>query len=249
VRKAVAVVASSLIAAVAFPANHVMASFVPPASLPDGATSYQILFVTSASISTETQGIAAYNTFATNQANASGGYLPSGLTWNAVASTGLYLSGSNFILPVSAASNAPSSAGIPVYNTQGQLITNLGLYSDNLVSALPEYNQEGVLDQTIVTTGTDQFGDVGQYPLGTAGGYNMGADYLGTATQSNAYWLFVDVQGTFNPRFPIYALSNPIPLSSPEPASLSLLASGFLAFGGFRFARRRRRTAARTPTC
>ncbi|HEV8000772.1 MAG TPA: hypothetical protein VGP63_12885, partial [Planctomycetaceae bacterium] len=237
-RKAVAVVASSLIAAVAFPASHVMASFVPPASLPDGATSYQILFVTSASISPELRGIAAYNTFATSQANASGGFLPSGLTWNAVVSSDLYLSGSNIIPPVSAAANAPSSAGIPVYNTQGQLITNLGLYSGNLVSALPEYNQEGVLDQTIVATGTDQFGDVGQYPLGQGAGWNFGADYLGTATQSNGYWLFVDVQGTFNPMYPIYALSNPIPLSSPEPASLSLLASGFLAFGGFQFSRR-----------
>ena len=98
------------------------------------------MFVTSGTISPTSSTLSTYDSFVTSQANAAGSILPSGLTWNAVVSTQLNLSTGPIksTRDYNATTNAPSTAGIPVYNVNGQLITNSGLYSDTQISAMPE---------------------------------------------------------------------------------------------------------------
>ena len=164
-RQSIAVLVVSLVAAIH--AATIQASSLPPASYPAGATEYEILFVTSGTINPTSGNPSTYNAFVTSQANQAGSILPSGLTWNAVVSTQLIMQTGiiRTIHNYSASGLAPSSAGIPVYNTAGQLITNLGLYSDSQLSALPEYNQFGNVEQTAVATGSNASG-TGSDPLG-----------------------------------------------------------------------------------
>jgi hypothetical protein len=231
---ALALLAGTLICS---PAATVLASPLPPASLPAGATEYEILFVTSGTISPTSGSPSTYNAFVTSQANAAGSILPSGLTWNAVVSTqlvtqaGIIRSIHNF----NAATNAPSTAGIPVYNANGQLITNLGLYSNSQISAMPEYNQFGSMEQTAVATGSNAAGAFDN-PLGTSGTLNIGQSNLGGSSNTTGQWINSTAENA-NDAFAIYALSAPIlihPTSTPEPMTLTLVGTGVLAYCGFR---------------
>jgi hypothetical protein len=246
-RRSIAILALCTIVVFAFAADS-MASSLPPASYPNGATEYEILFVTSGSTSPTAQSIGTYNSFVTAQANAAGSILPTGLTWNSVVSTQLIIQAGQLrtIRDFSTSANAPSQANIPVYNTQGQLITNLGIYSGSLLSALPEYNQFGLLEQTAVATGSSASGGPNS-PLGTNGGWYVGQSGLGIAAHTNGEWLSdASMTGT-NAAFPIYGLSAPIQIESqantPEPATLTLLTTGLFAFASYGISRRRNRSA------
>jgi hypothetical protein len=224
-RQAIALLALSSIAAF-FSGSRVLASYIPPASFPAGTTEYQILFVTSGSVSSEISNIATYNAFATSSA-ALDPSLPA-TTWDAIVSTA----------SVYTNTNAPSSAGIPVYNTAGQLITNLGLYTGNILSALPQYDENGNLAANEFTlTGSDYLG-YPDNPAGTVNGRTLGYTSLGNTGESIAQWIEYGFSG-YNYSGPIFALSAPISLAaSPEPASMTLLGAGFLAIGGFALRRR-----------
>jgi PEP-CTERM motif len=224
-------------------AATVVGSTIPPTSFPAGATEYEILFVTSGTVSPASGTLSTYNAFVTAQANAAGSILPSGLTWNAVVSTqvitqaGIIRTIHNF----NAASNAPSAAGIPVYNANGQLITNLGLYSNTQISSMPEYNQFGSMEQTAVATGSNGAGTFDN-PLGTSGAWNVGQSSLGGSAKTAGQWINSTAESGANAEFAIYALSAPIlirPTITPEPTTLTLLATGVLGYCGYRRLRRR----------
>ena len=224
-------------ASICSPAAMLVASPLPPTNLPAGATEYEILFVTSGTISPTSGSLSTYNAFVTSQANAAGSILPSGLTWNAVVSTqlvtqvGIIKSIHNF----NASSNAPSAAGIPVYNANGQLITNLGLYSDTQISSMPEYNQFGNMEQTAVATGSNAAGSFDN-PLGTSGAWNVGQSNLGGSSNTAGQWINSTAESA-NDALAIYALSAPIlvhPTITPEPMTLTLVATGVLTYCGYR---------------
>lgn len=237
--KKIAVVALSLFAAMGGFPHTVDGSTIPPASYPAGATEYQILFVTSGTIVPTSGVLSTYNAFVTSQANAAGSVVPSGLTWNAAVSTEINLGvgGIRSIKYFDASSNAPSTAGIPVYNTAGQLITNLGLYGDSQLSAMPEYNQFGNLEQTAVATGSNASGTYDN-PLGTTGALNVGQ----SNSEKSGQW--ISSASESDDAFAIYALSAPIKIHVqplPEPATLTLLGSGLLAYCGYRRLKRGRK--------
>lgn len=237
--------AFTLLVAIAPCARTLEASTLPPASFPDGATQYEILFVTSGTISPTSGNISTYNAFVNSQANAAGSVLPSGLTWNAVTSTQLITQSGiiKTIHTINAATNAPSTAGIPVYNTAGQLITNLGLYADTQISAMPEYNQFGNLEQTAVATGSNASGSSSN-PLGSSNGvWNVGQSNSGSSQ-----WISSASTSGLNDAFAIYALSAPIQIRAlvvPEPAALTLLGTGILAYCGYRRLNRGRKPKSR----
>jgi hypothetical protein len=243
-RKSIVALAVALIAAGNRGATA-EASPLPPTSYPAGATEYEILFVTSGTISPTSGSPSTYNTFVTSQANEAGSILPSGLTWNAVVSTQLILQTGILrkITNYNASALAPSSAGIPVYNTAGQLITNLGLYSAGQLSALPEYNQYGNLEQTAVATGSNASG-TGSDPLGSTGSWNIGQSNMGNSSNTAAQWISSDAESGLNDAFAIYGLSTPIqirPSVTPEPTTLTLLGTGLVAFCGYRRLKRGRK--------
>ena len=121
-------------------ASGVNAGIILPSGLAPGSQ-YEIAFITSGGINATSSSITTYNTFATNQA-AQDAQLPSGLSWHAIVSTA----------SVGANANAPSVGSIPVYDTQGHLLTNPGQSLYQFSNATPglfgiEYDQNGNLVQ------------------------------------------------------------------------------------------------------
>jgi len=233
-RRPFAVLALITFAVLAFPASQLPASYIPPSGLTPGSQ-YQLIFVTAGTRDGSSGNIADYNAFVTAQA-ALDPSLPR-TTWDAIATTST----------VNGDVNAPSSGALSVYSTNGQLIApaGIGLYSGGFAA----YNRA---NPAVVG---DQFGN----GLGDGNPYNyvwLGGR-LGLPYGVNEFlgapdpWLgfnfsgfLASVAGT-NPntfQAPLYALSAPITVT-PEPATLMLLASGFLAIGGVHVVRRRRTSA------
>jgi hypothetical protein len=213
--------------AVTLSAGRLVADPLPPTNLPPGATQYEILFETTGTTNATSSNINTYNSFVQSEVTPALAALDPVNDWHAIAST----------RSVSAATNAPSVAGIPVYTTAGQLITNLGLYSTNLVETEPNITQFGTRSSNdFVWTGSDQFG-AQAVPLGssTLDGLTYGDSY-----SFGPFWLNVGLANQ-NSDNSLYALSGPIdvPNSTPEPASLALFGTGLLAVGAVGVVRRR----------
>lgn len=221
--------------------SSAFAAFVPP-NLPIG-TQYQLLFVTSGTLSGHDTDIETYNAFAAAEA-ALNPALPLA-TWHAVVSTHL----------VNASTNAPSS-NMRVYDTSGRLV------SDNLyvTSAAPIKNQFGVNGASAAWTGSDPSGieaQDGQAPgphgLGNFSvvSYQYGdVTYgpvigLNTNTATFGSWLQWNVWNSvtgFGDSLPIYALSSPITAGSevPEPSNTAIVAVFMGCFIGLHQNRRTR---------
>jgi len=210
-----------------------MAGVVLP-DLPAGSQ-YELIFVTADTTTAASSNIADYDAFVASEAAPLNSLLPNGVTWNALASTA-----------TSPVPNAPEPAGIPVYNTQGQELVSgsPGLYTifPTQTAALPNYNQFGNAYSGDVWVGTNNNGSA-YFPLG-ASPANIGV--IGGA--ANFYpegWLGYTQDSNLSDTLPLYGLSSVITVPTPEPATLTLLASALLVFGGTRLGRRQHKAAGR----
>jgi hypothetical protein len=219
-RKSIAVLLLAALAALS--AAQLIAAVVPPIGLAPGSQ-YQLIFVTSDRQDATSSNIANYNAFVAAEA-ALNPLLPAA-TWHAVASTST----------IDANVNAPSS-GLPVYNTQGLEVATgaTGLYTPNLVNAV-NYDEFGLTGTSLVWTGSLSAGSaVGASPMGG------GLVTFGDPHQASGGRWAEAIPGATSPSTilgPLYALSSPITVPTPEPASLTLLVTALLAIGGMRFVR------------
>ena len=211
-------------AVVALPAAHLIAAVIPPIGLAPGSQ-YQLIFVTAGTHDALSSDITDYNTFVSNEA-ALNPSLPTGVTWAAVASTDAVNANANAL-----------SGGLPVYNTAGQQEADAmtGIYGGSLFR-VPSYDQYGNVQSSQVWTGSDQFG-IG-FPTRVLG--SPDAAIVGISFLDDSSWLVDSSQFTSGVR-PLYALSSPITVPTPEPTTLTLLGSALFLIGGHRFVRWRRR--------
>ena len=129
-------------------------------ALPAGSE-YQLIFATSGEIAATSGSIGTYNTFATNQAALLAALVPAGVTWDAVVSTGTLSSNE-------AVNNAPSFAGIPVYDMQGDEISAGSLYSGSLLLPINYTQSGGSPPIDLIWTGSNPAG-MSLNPLGGCG--------------------------------------------------------------------------------
>jgi hypothetical protein len=205
-----------------------VAGVIPPIGLAPGSQ-YQVIFVTFDTTTATSSDINDYNAFVTAEAafGAANWGLPNA-TWHAVAST-----------PTSNAIDNAPSVGLPVYNTQGQLVAASSIYTGSLLTPV-SYDEGGFpygVANAAVWTGTDPFGVA--LPRFTLGGPGTTAAH-GYAGGAGAFWLDQGSNGGIFAYAALYALSDPITVPIPEPATLTLLGSALLLLGGFRFLRARR---------
>ncbi len=231
--------ATYAVAALAFPAGHLMAAFIPPSGLAPGSQ-YQVIFVTQGWHNAASSDIAVYNAFVTAEAALSPS-LPTGVTWDAVVSTPT----------VNANVNAPSIPGLPIYGTQGQLVAlgQTGLYTDALINE-PTFADGGpVPGSYLLWTGSFSSGVratnnhmMGGFPIavGHPGLYNYQGHWL-----DDGLWPRQPFDTGYQRDLPFYALSSPITVPTPEPSTLTLLVSALLVVGGMRLLQLRRGTTKR----
>lgn len=187
---------------------------------------YQLIFVTSGTVTATSPDIVVYNSFVNTQASLNPS-LPSA-SWFAVVSTPA----------IDAVSNAPTYSNIPIYNTAGQLVASgASAFWSASHSAPIEYDQQGALVQSIVWTGTSPAGI-------SANGLANSSDYsqIGVSQTSNESWVADSSAYTqAGLAIPVYALSSPITISAvPEPKTwATLLVLGAMGIAGFVWHRRR----------
>jgi hypothetical protein len=221
------------------------ADFVPP----PGVTDYRLIFVTADTTAAVSSNIADYNSFATSEA-ALNPNLPSTI-WTAVASTD----------PVNAVSNiacTPDCSNIPIFLVDGTEVatSSTALFNAATVSLLNGIDEDQFGNSTAGYVWTGSFsdgtaniqtfdGDTFDSTMGNGGPVEVGFSGAtdGRAIDGGGPWFVGDpIDGLTGE--PVYAISNVI--STPEPATVSLLAFGGLMTGLLGRFRRRGKAATRT---
>ena len=226
------------IALLAIPATQLRADIViaTPPGLTPGDT-FRIVFVTDATTDAQSSDINYYNTFVNNDATAEAGggsvtYNGIPLVFSAIASTS----------SVDAITNI-GQTGSPVFLAGGNRIADSdtsslsGLWSGALITPL-NTDLLSRLQGNVVWTGTDPdgHGDV-SYPLGSPAGLT------GNDVQSGTEWTDYAPRSNTD-TYAIYAISNTLTVTTPEPASIVLCLSA-AACGAVIACGRRRRAAQR----
>jgi hypothetical protein len=215
---------------VAVTASLANADVIPPIGLAPGSE-YQLILVTADTTNAISTNISTYNTFVSTEAALNSG-LPAA-TWYAVGSTET----------VNANVNAPNvmadGSYLPVYNTAGILVSSNasgGLYAGSILSPVG-YNQYGSSDNAQVWTGSAADG-VAEKLTPTLGALGTANVEYGAANLGGGSWLQRNIQEPALPN-PLYGLSSPITVPSPEPATITLFGSALSLLAGYRLLRRR----------
>ena len=222
-------------ALMALPGAAQAGGYTPPASLNPG-DHYRLVFVTSTAIDATSNNIATYNSFVSTAA-ALNPALPT-TTWMAIASTASVNAIDNIAC-------TPSCASDPIFlvdNTEvaastADLFSGTLLHAINLTESgsttVPKLNGSSYAWTGSMTNGST-FTNAG---LGASGNYVV----VGNYTLSADYYIIAsNALSTYTA--PMYAISAELTVPSvPEPAALSLLASGgLLTFLAGRLRRQRR---------
>jgi hypothetical protein len=225
-RRPTAVFLLAAFASFASPAVHLMAEVIPPNLSP--GSQYQLLFITAGTHDATSSDLAIYDDFVAAQADLNSSL--SSRTWHTVlvASAG----GTNRFND-----NAPAT-GVPVYNTDGLLLVAGGqpgdLYNASTFLNDPSFDQFGnrsLVGHELTHVVQQQGGKPQAFSVPTPTGPPYSTPWgPGVASDpSDSYRLF--------------ALSDPITVPTPEPATLVLLVSAFLVLSGIRILRRRRQSS------
>lgn len=239
-------------------AVQLQATVIPPIGLAPGSQ-YQLIFVTAGKRDATSSEIADYNAFVTAEA-ALNPSLPTAI-WHVVGSTST----------TAATDNAPSS-GLPVYNTQGMLVSAAGqnLYDwSPYLSAPVKYDQFGISSVTNFTVSPNPLleilidtipipphNEITRVWTGGIWGGNR-ANILGSRIEGRSYWgvaetimnpVWVTME-TFPGAFPLdYTTSLPFyalsePITVPVPEPTSMAMQGLALVAVSWIAMRRRLTA------
>ena len=193
--------------------TNLPADVIPPANLHQG-DKYQLIFITAGTRDATSPYIDDYNAFVTQEA-ALNPYLPSGVSWRAVAST----------QNTPANVNVTAYDSIPIYNTHGDRVADgrTQLWSGQL--GPPCFDQYGVWSPTEVWTGSLSNGDpFPDFPLGNTTPNNSG-NFISLLGGQTVNWL-CEVGAVEIFLAPLYGISSPITVTIPEPSTLVLLCTG-----------------------
>ena len=221
-----------LAAVVALSTEKVMAGFVQP-NLPPGSQ-YQLIFYTTNVTAATSSDIGYYNSFV--QADAAiDPSLPS-VTWNAIISTAT----------IDAVTNAPNPE-LPVYDVDAYLVAPAvsahginNLYTD-VYSGYPHPigNEFGTYNAPYQGNIWSGGGADGKEWLGDFG---VGTNQSGVSLAEVGTREYIGGGGSFNEAnlWPVFALSAPLTIPIPEPATVTLLGSAVPLLVGWRLIHHRR---------
>jgi hypothetical protein len=212
--------------------NVILPTLAQINSAAPGATSYQIVFLTSDGTTATSTNISDYNNFVTAEAALSSSLPSNGVTWKVIGSTAA----------ANAIDNAPTFVNVPIFNTAGQLVATGSTQMWKAYHTNPiEYDQNGSQvslnsNQIIPWTGTlssglassfnalGEFRQVGsdyQTPINGEGLISLSNETLGFGGWIDVGYTTGGIGGLAS-KHSLYALSSPITVV-PEPAALALL--------------------------
>ena len=195
-------------------------AFAVLTTVPDGLTpgaQYRLVFVTAGLHNASSTAIADYNAFVSSQANSSVSLAALGATWSVLGST-------SAVDAIANTNTDPVSAGVPIYNLNGQLVAsgNADLWDGSLAHAINVTQNGGILAGAVFTgTGVNGLGLTNRQ-LGS----NEARVQYGNSGLTSSGWTTIDWSGSLSGLY-FYGISDLLEVV-PEPATIALMAIGGL---------------------